>query len=115
MIAPRWKIAVSITILAALTLLVAWYMATQAVHASSPQAVVTYHYDNLRTGWNSNEGTLTPSNVKSSFNLLHTVALDEQVDAQPLVVPNQTITAGPHPGTYEVVYVATANNTHLCH
>jgi hypothetical protein len=86
-------------------------MAIQAVNASSPQAVITYHYDNLRTGWNSNESTLTPSNVKSSFNLLHTVTLDEQVDAQPLVVPNQPITAGPHPGTYEVVYVATENNT----
>ena len=83
----------------------------QPVNASSSPAVITYHYDNLRTGWNSNESTLTPSNVKSSFNLSHTVALDEQVDAQPMVVPNRPITAGPHPGTYEVVYVATANNT----
>ena len=111
MTAPRWKITVSITILTALTVLAAWYLAMQPVNASSPQAVITYHYDSLRTGWNSNEGTLTPSNVKSSFNLLQTVALDEQVDAQPLVVPNQTITGGPHPGTYEVVYVVTENNT----
>lgn len=111
MITPSWKIAVSISILAALTLFVAWYNGMHAENAGSPQAVITYHYDNLRTGWNSNEGTLTPSNVKSSFGLLHTVSLDEQVDAQPLVVPNQPITAGAHPGTYEVVYVATENNT----
>ena len=39
------------------------------------------------------------------------VALDDQVDAQPLVVPNQQITAGLTPGTYQVVYVATEANT----
>src|SRR5215469_3485166 len=111
MIMPSWKLGLSFTILAALTLFVAWYNAMQGENAISPEAVITYHYDNLRTGWNSNEATLTPSNVKSSFNLLHTVVLDEQVDAQPLVVPNQSITGGPHPGTYEVVYVATENNT----
>src|SRR5215467_14740687 len=111
MITPRWKIALSITLLAALTLLVTWRKTMQAVNASTPQAVITYHNDNLRTGWNSNEQTLTPTNVKSTFALLHTVSLDEQVDAQPLVVPNQSITAGAHPGTYEVVYVATENNS----
>jgi len=111
MITPRWKIAVSIMILAAITLVVAWRKAMQAVNASTSVPVITYHYNNLRTGWNSNELTLTPSNVKSSFGLLHTVSLDEQVDAQPLVVPNQPITAGAHPGTYEVVYVATENNS----
>lgn len=57
------------------------------------------------------KATLTPSNVKSGFARLHTVTLDEQVDAQPLVVPNQAITAGAHPGTYEVAYVATEGNT----
>src|SRR5262249_17928358 len=106
-----WKIGLLITILAALTLLVTWRKTMQPVNASSPQAVITYHYDNLRTGWNSNEQTLTPSNVKTSFSLMHTVSLDEQVDAQPLVVPNQSITAGTHPGTYEVVYVVAENNT----
>ena len=28
--------------------------------------VTTYHYDNYRTGWNSAETTLTPTNVASS-------------------------------------------------
>jgi hypothetical protein len=74
--------------------------------------VYTYHYDNLRTGWNPSETTLTPTNVgPTSFGVLAQVALDDQVDAQPLVVPNQQITAGPTPGTYQVVYVATEANT----
>ena len=111
MMRPPSKTAISITIIAAVTLLLTWRKARQTVNASSPQAVSTYHNDNLRTGWNSNEQTLTPSNVKSTFGLMYTVTLDEQVDAQPLVVPNQSITAGAHPGTYEVVYVATENNT----
>jgi len=76
------------------------------------QPVVTYHYDNLRTGWNSNETTLTPSNVNTkTFGLLHSVTLDEEVDAQPLFVPDELITLGPHKGRHDVVYVATANNT----
>ena len=76
------------------------------------QVVATYHYDNQRTGWNGNETTLTPANVGStSFGVLAQVGLDDQVDAQPLVVPHQQITAGPTPGTYQVVYVATEANT----
>ncbi len=75
-------------------------------------AVSTYHYDALRTGWNSKETTLTTANVgPSTFGVLFQIGLDEQVDAQPLVVPNQQITAGSSPGTYEVVYVATEGNT----
>ena len=74
--------------------------------------VATYHYDNQRTGWNANETKLTPANVGStSFGVLAEVVLDDQVDAQPLVVPNQQITAGPTPGAYQVVYVATEANT----
>jgi hypothetical protein len=74
--------------------------------------VATYHYDNQRTGWNGNETNLTPANVGStSFGVLAEVVLDDQVDAQPLVVPNQQITAGPTPGAYQVVYVATEANT----
>jgi hypothetical protein len=76
------------------------------------EAVVTYHYDNLRTGWNSNETTLTPSNVNTTtFGLLQSVTLDEQVDAQPLIIPNEFISLGLHKGRHNVVYVATENNT----
>ena len=68
--------------------------------------ITTYHYDNGRTGWNRHETILTPANV-GNLRLLSTVALDEQVNAQPLFVPGMTIAGGRH----SVVYVATANNT----
>jgi hypothetical protein len=76
------------------------------------QVVPTYHYDSQRTGWNPHETTLTPANVgPTSFGVLFQIGLDAQVDAQPLVIPNQQITAGKTPGTYQVVYVATEGNT----
>ncbi len=76
------------------------------------QAVTTYHVDNNRTGWNSHETVLTPSNVgSSSFGLLHMVALNDQVDGQPLFVPGVNITAGTSQGQHDVVYVATEGNT----
>jgi hypothetical protein len=75
-------------------------------------AVTTYHYDSKRTGVNTHETVLTPANVgSSSFGLLSTVTLDDQVDAQPLMVPNVTITAGNSQGPHDVVYVVTENNT----
>jgi hypothetical protein len=82
-------------------------------------AVTTYHYDNLRTGWNCNETMLTPDLVSDKairsgtfgFGLLSTTTLDDQVDAQPLFVPRQRITAGPAMGSHDVVYVATENNS----
>lgn len=80
--------------------------------AAGPESVTTYHYDNYRTGWNSNETTLTPTNVNSStFGLLKSVPLNDQVDAQPLYMPAVNITAGQFPGTHDVVYVATESNT----
>jgi hypothetical protein len=64
---------------------------------------ITHLYNNQRTGWNSNETTLTTSNVNSSsFGLLNSVAVDEQVDAQPLVVTYNGV---------DQVFVATENNT----
>jgi hypothetical protein len=79
---------------------------------ASKFAVTTYHDDNLRTGWNANETQLTPSTVSGGrFGMTATVALDDQVDSQPLLMPNEIITAGPHPGPHDVVYVATAGNT----
>jgi len=75
-------------------------------------AVTTYHFDNMRTGWNRHEEKLTYKNVTPArFGMLHSVALDEQVDAQPLVVPHVRIAGGPSPGDHDVVYVATENNT----
>jgi hypothetical protein len=49
--------------------------------------VVTYHNDVRRTGWNRHERILTPQTVsQASFGLLKTVELDDQVDAEPLLV-----------------------------
>jgi hypothetical protein len=83
-----------------------------ALLAAGQTAVTTYHYDNNRTGWNSTETTLTPANVSSSaFGLLHTIVLDDQVDAQPLLVSGVSITAGTQQGVHDVVYVASESNT----
>jgi hypothetical protein len=78
------------------------------------QNVTTYHYDNLRTGWNPNETVLTQATVQhgsggQTFKMTSFTSLDDQVDTQPLIVTNQTITgqSGPH----DVVYVTTENNT----
>jgi hypothetical protein len=93
-------------------LFVGMLMSASAGLAVGQTAVTTYHYDNYRTGWNNTETTLTPANVKrGSFGLLKTVRLNDQVDAQPLVMPGVQITAGKYPGTHDVVYVATEGNT----
>ncbi len=91
-------------------LLVLLLVASSAA-AQSP-AITTYHYDNSRTGWNSNETSLTAVNFPNNFQLQHTVLLpatNDQVDAQPLFVPNLTIASAQH----DVVYVVTgANNVY---
>jgi hypothetical protein len=88
------------------------FISASTLLVTAQTAVTTYHYDNNRTGWNRNESVLTPANVaSSSFGLLQTVVLDDQVDAQPLVVPGVVITAGNFKGTHDVVYVATEGNT----
>ena len=79
---------------------------------TSKIAVTTYHYDNLRTGWNSHETilkqTLAPSGpVAETFGLLHQVTLDDTTYAQPLLLPNITIAGAKH----DVVYAFTENNT----
>jgi hypothetical protein len=77
--------------------------------AASAASVTTYHGDSQRTGWNQQETVLTPAAVGSAaFKQLGNVALDAQIDAQPLYVAGQTITGQ---GTHNVVYVATENNT----
>ncbi|MGF6840506.1 hypothetical protein QF001_004373 [Paraburkholderia youngii] len=80
--------------------------------AATSANVLTYHGDTNRTGWNSNETTLTPSNVRAgSFGVLHAIKLgdpvNDWVDAQPLVVSALSVSGT----TQDVVYVATeANN-----
>ena len=74
---------------------------------TTPIAVTTYHYNTLRTGWNSAETILSAKSFPSTFGVLQTVALDDQVDAQPLLVPGLQIAGG----THDVLYVVTENNT----
>ena len=101
----------SFTASAAIAILI--FIAASALLAAGQTAVTTYHNDNFRTGWNPNETTLTPANVtKATFGLQSTVKLDDQVDAQPLVVPGVMITAGQFQGTvHDVAYIATESNT----
>jgi hypothetical protein len=71
--------------------------------------VVTYHYDNLRTGQNVSELTLTPANVtQSKFGKLGEFAVDGLVDAQPLLLSNLTI---PGAGAKNVLYVVTEHDS----
>ena len=81
--------------------------ATPTSTSDTPISVTTYHYNNLRTGWNRNETVLNASSFPSTFGVLQTVALDDQVDAQPLLVPAQQIAGG----THDVLYVVTENNS----
>ena len=97
--------ALSLTNLTKFSILCLALMSVAAVQAAN---VTTHHYDNLRTGWNQSETILTPNAVRgASFGLLAAVPLDEQVDAQPLLVTGQNIAGGQH----DVVYVATENDT----
>jgi hypothetical protein len=71
--------------------------------------VLTYHEDNTRSGWDSNETTLNPINVSpSSFGKLFNMPVDGKVDAQPLYVAGVTI---PGQGVHNVLYVATENDS----
>jgi hypothetical protein len=71
--------------------------------------VVTYHYDNLRTGQNLNETILTLANVNSTtFGELGAFTVDGLVDAQPLYL---SAVAMPRVGTKNVLYVATEHGS----
>ena len=70
--------------------------------------VTTYHNDNARTGQNLNETTLTTNNVNASnFGLLFVIPVDGKVDAQPLYLPNLTISSAAH----NVVFVVTEHGS----
>src|SRR5438094_3096000 len=54
--------------------------------------VITYHYDNSRSGQNLSETALTPANVNSTkFGKLGEFVVDGKVDAQPLYLSQVTI------------------------
>ena len=78
-----------------------------ALAQTTPFAVTTYHYNNVRTGSNPEETVLSAAKFPKTFGLLETVAIDDQVDAQPLLVPAEQIAGG----THDVVYIVSENNT----
>ena len=71
--------------------------------------VLTYHYNNARTGLNASETTLTLSNVNSTaFGKLFTVSADGLVDAQPLYLSSVPIQGG---ATHNLLIVATEHDS----
>jgi hypothetical protein len=77
----------------------------------SAQVVVwTQHNDNGRTGANTHETILKPSNVnRSKFGKLFSYTLDDQTYSQPLYVPNLTMSIDGL--AHNVVFVTTVNNS----
>jgi hypothetical protein len=70
--------------------------------------VLTYKYDLSRSGQNSSESTLTPTNViPSSFGLLRNLPVDGKVDAQPLYVSRLSVSGSQH----NVVFAATEHDS----
>jgi hypothetical protein len=85
------------------------YLVSGASLAFSQENVLTYHYNNARTGLNPAETTLTLTNVNStSFGKLFTLSVDGLVDAQPLY-----LSAVPIPGgsTHNLLIVATEHDS----
>src|SRR5579871_1676983 len=88
------------------------FRATLLFLACSPvfpqTSLTTYHNDQARDGWNQSETVLTTTNVNSTnFGKLFSDAVDGQVYAQPLYMPNVSIGGG----THNVVYVVTENDS----
>ncbi|PYX59465.1 MAG: pyrrolo-quinoline quinone [Acidobacteria bacterium] len=65
--------------------------------------VVTYHYDNARTGANLSETVLTPANVNATkFGKMGFHSVDGKVDGQPVYLSQVSISGQ---GTHNVLYV----------
>jgi hypothetical protein len=80
--------------------------ASVPVYVSTYAGTFTYHYDNSRTGQQTEEIALSPSNVKeSTFGKLFSRTVDAFVFAQPLYMRGVNISGA----THNVVYVATEN------
>ena len=84
--------------------------AALAAHVTSAQTpVVTWHYDNSRSGADTTETQLTPANVNvNSFGKLFTHPVDGYIVGHPLYLPGVSI---PGNGVHNVAYVATLNDT----
>jgi hypothetical protein len=77
--------------------------------AQAQVAVWTYHYDNQRTGLNTNETILNLTNVNSTtFGKLFSYPVDGYVYAQPLYVPGVDIQGR---GVHNTLFIATEHDT----
>ncbi len=79
-------------------------------HAGRAQvSILEHHFNQFRTGANTNETVLTGSNIvnSGSFGKLYSYAVDGYVFAQPLYVPNLTIGGT----THNVLFVATMEDS----
>src|SRR5258708_29534628 len=72
--------------------------------SSGQTDVVTYHYDNARTGANLSETVLTPANVNATkFGKISFYSVDGKVDGQPVYLSQVSISGqGPHNLLYVV-------------
>src|SRR5215471_4903086 len=79
------------------------------VRSVAQEPILTWHYDNGRTGSNTNELVLTPGNVnRKTFGQLSIKPVDGYVAAQPLYVPKLNIVGQ---GSHDVVLVATMHGS----
>ncbi|GEM_PF-216038 len=106
-----------------------YYFTAEAVNADGPQwaspslsfttaatnpvsslvSVLTYKYDNFRSGANTNETVLTPANVNATnFSKLFSYTVDGYCYASPLYVANLQI---PGQGTHNTVFAFTENDS----
>src|SRR3989442_4157977 len=83
-------------------------LTVSAGQVASTVDVVTYHYDNMRSGQNLNQTSLTPSNVNATmFGKQGEFMVDGKVDAQPLYLSQVTIGGQKK----NVLYVATEHGS----
>src|SRR6266446_2784046 len=83
-------------------------LTVSAGQVASTVDVVTYHYDNMRSGQNLNETSLTTSNVNATmFGKKGEFMVDGKVDAQPLYLSQVTIGGQKK----NVLYVATEHGS----
>ncbi len=78
------------------------------VSVTALAGVFTFHNDISRSGWNPQEGALTPTTVTTAtFGKLFSCPVDGAVYGQPLWVPSLSIAGGIH----NVIFVATQNDS----
>ncbi len=80
-----------------------------AISGSAKRDVLTYHYDNARTGANTEEKTLTPEALASgTFGKLFSMKVDGYVYAQPLLKTSVNI---PGKGKRDALFIATEHDS----